>query len=333
MGTALIETSPRAPAVKMPGVAGIASVAAVLPPDRVANDEIAERIGVSPEWIVERTGIRERRHSAAGDSLTDLAAEAGRLALAAAGADPASVEFVLVATLTPDSLLPNAAPLVAGALGIRGAAACDVGAACTGFMTALSLGAAQVETGRVRNALVIGADLLSRVTDRDDRKTAALFADGAGAAFITTGGPGRIGRTIVRSEPASSQAIVACRQERLIRMQGHDVYRAAVGCLSDVTVELLTAEGLTIDDVDLFVYHQANARITRAVGERLGLPADRVVDCISEQGNTGAATLPLALSHAAANGMLRPGDRVLLAATGAGFIYGAGLVEWNGTNH
>ena len=332
MGTALIETSPRAPAVKMPGVAGIASVAAVLPPDRVRNDEIAERIGVSPEWIVERTGIRERRKAAEGASLTELAAEAGRRALAAAGADPASVELVLVATLTPDSLLPNAAPLVAGALGIRGAAACDVGAACTGFMTALSLAAAQVETGRVRNALVIGADLLSRVTDRDDRKTAALFADGAGAVFITAHGPGRIGRTIVRSEPESAQAIVACREERLIRMQGHEVYRAAVGYLSDVTLELLDAEGLTIDDVDLFVYHQANARITRAVGERLGLPADRVVDCISEQGNTGAATLPLALGHAAANGMLRPGDRVLLAATGAGFIYGAGLVEWN-ANH
>jgi 3-oxoacyl-[acyl-carrier-protein] synthase III len=123
MGTALIETSPRAPAVKMPGVAGIASVAAVLPPDRVRNDEIAERIGVSPEWIVERTGIRERRKAAEGASLTELAAEAGRRALAAAGADPASVELVLVATLTPDSLLPNAAPLVAGALGIRGAAA------------------------------------------------------------------------------------------------------------------------------------------------------------------------------------------------------------------
>jgi 3-oxoacyl-[acyl-carrier-protein] synthase-3 len=115
-------------------------------------------------------------------------------------------------------------------------------------------------------------------------------------------------------------------------MQGHDVYRAAVGCLSDVTLELLAAEDLTIGDIDLFVYHQANARITRAVGERLGLPVERVVDCISEQGNTGAATLPLALSHAAANGMLRPGDRVLLAATGAGFIYGAGLVEWN-ANH
>ena len=285
-----------------------------------------------PEWIVERTGIHERRH-ARGGSLTALAAEAGRKALDAAGVDGADVELVLVATFTQDELLPNAAPLVAGELGARGAAACDIGAACTGFMAALGLGAAQVESGRVANALIIGADLLHRVTDTTDRKTAALFADGAGAAFISADGPGRIGRTIVRSDANAAQAIVASSDERKIRMQGHDVYRAAVGCLSDITLELLESEGLTTDDIDLFVYHQANARITRAVGERLGLPAGRVVDCIAEQGNTGAATLPLALSHAAANGQLRPGDRVLLAATGAGFIYGAGLVEWDGSHH
>ena len=333
MATALIDPRHRAPARREAGVAGIASVAAALPPHRVHNEEIAARIGVSPEWIAGRTGIRERRRAAEGASLTALAAEAGRRALDAAGVDGADVELVLVATFTQDELLPNAAPLVAGELGADGAAACDVGAACTGFMTALSLGAAQVESGRVRNALVIGADLLSRVTDHDDRKTAALFADGAGAALISADGPGRIGRTIVRSDASAAQAIVACRDERLIRMQGHDVYRAAVGCLSDITLELLAAEGLTTDDIDLFVYHQANARITRAVGERLDLPAGRVVDCIAEQGNTGAATLPLALSHAAASGMLRAGDRVLLAATGAGFIYGAGLVEWDGSHH
>jgi 3-oxoacyl-[acyl-carrier-protein] synthase-3 len=298
----------------------------------VLNAEIAARIGVAPDWIVERTGIRERRH-AQGGSLTALAVEAGAKALRAAGVRGEDVELVLVATFTQDELLPNAAPLVAGELGARGAAACDIGAACTGFMAALSLGAAQVESGRVSNALIIGADLLSRVTDAHDKKTAALFADGAGAAFISADGPGRIGRTIVRSDANAAQAIVATSDERKIRMQGHDVYRAAVNCLSTITLELLEAERLDIDDIDLFVYHQANARITRAVGERLGLPAHRVVDCIAEQGNTGAATLPLALNHAAAHGMLRPGDRVLLAATGAGFIYGAGLVEWDGSHH
>ena len=183
MATALIDPGLQAPVRREAGVAGIASVAAALPPHRVPNDEIAERIGVSPEWIVERTGHPRAPARAAAASLTALAAEAGRKALDAAGVDGADVELVLVATFTQDELLPNAAPLVAGELGARGAAACDVGAACTGFMAALCLGAAQVESGRVANALIIGADLLHRVTDSTDRKTAALFADGAGAAL------------------------------------------------------------------------------------------------------------------------------------------------------
>jgi 3-oxoacyl-[acyl-carrier-protein] synthase-3 len=311
-------------------IAGVASVAASLPPNRVANEEIAARIGVTPEWIVERTGIRERRLAGEGASLTALAADAGRKALAAAGVDGADIDLVLVASFTQDELLPNAAPLVAEELGAGGAAACDLGAACTGFVTGLALAAAQIESGRAHYALVIGADLLSRVTDRFDRTTAALFADGAGAAVVGAGGPGRIGGTILRSDASAAAGIVATQEERLIRMQGHDVYRAAVSRLSEITREVLAADGLGIDDVDLFVYHQANARITRAVGERLGLPSERVVDCVAEQGNTAAATLPLALCHAAANGTLRAGARVLLAATGAGFMYGAGLIEWAG---
>ena len=311
-------------------VAGIASVAAALPPDRVPNDEIAARIGVTPQWIETRTGIRERRRAAANASLTALAAEAGRRALAAAGVDGAAVDLVLVATFTQDELLPNAAPLVAAQLGARGAAACDLGAACTGFLAGLSLAAAQIESGRVRTALLIGADLLSRVTDSSDRQTAALFADGAGAVLLGAGGPGRIGTTLLRSDASAAGTIVAGRDERLIRMEGHDVYRTAVRSLTQITLETLDAEGLGLGDIDLFVFHQANARITRAVGTRLGLPAERVVTCIGEQGNTGAATLPLALCHAAAEGRLRPGARVLLAATGAGFIYGASVVEWDG---
>ena len=331
MRTALLDPSHQGP-VPRPAVpvAGIASVAAVLPPDRVANDEIAARIGVTPEWIVARTGIRERRRASAGASLTALAAQAGDKALAAAGVDGAEVDLVLVATFTQDELLPNAAPLVAAELGAGGAAACDLGAACTGFITGLSLAAAQIECGRARTALVIGADLLSRVTDGHDRQTAALFADGAGAVLLGAGGPGRVGTTILRSDPSAAGTIVAGRDERLIRMEGHDVYRTAVNSLTEITRETLEADGLGVADIDLFVYHQANARITRAVGARLGLPAERVVDCIGGHGNTGAATLPLALCHAAAEGRLRPGARLLLAATGAGFVYGAGIVDWDG---
>lgn len=331
MRTALIDPSFWATAPDSgAAVAGIASVAAALPPDRVANDEIAARVGVTPQWIEARTGIRERRRAAAGASLTALAAEAGQRALDAAGVDGADVDLVLVATFTQDELLPNAAPLIASQLGARGAAACDLGAACTGFVAGLSLAAAQIESGRARTALLIGADLLSRVTDGGDRQTAALFADGAGAVVLGAGGPGRIGTTLVRSDASAAGSIVAGRDERLIRMEGHDVYRTAVRSLSQITLETLDAEGLGLGDVDLFVYHQANARITRAVGRRLGLPAERVVDCIGEQGNTGAATLPLALCHAAAEGRLRPGTRALLAATGAGFVYGAAVVEWDG---
>jgi 3-oxoacyl-[acyl-carrier-protein] synthase-3 len=331
MRTELIAPRRQAPGPdREPLVAGIASVAAALPPERVQNDEIAARIGVTPEWIATRTGIRERRRASAGASLTALAAEAGRKALDAAGVEGSDVDLVLVATFTQDELLPNAAPLVASQLGAPGAAACDLGAACTGFVAGLSLAAAQIESGRVRSALVIGADLLSRVTDGYDRQTAALFADGAGAVLLGAGGPGRIGTTLLRSDASNAGAIVAGRDERLIRMEGHDVYRAAVNSLVQITLDALEAEGLGIGDIDLFVYHQANARITRAVGARLGVPAERVVDCIGQQGNTGAATLPLALCHAAGEGRLRPGARVLLAATGAGFVYGAAVVDWDG---
>jgi 3-oxoacyl-[acyl-carrier-protein] synthase-3 len=236
---------------------------------------------------------------------------------------------VLVATLTADDLLPNAAPLVADGHGARGAFACDLGAACTGFLSGLALAAAQIESGRARNALVIGADLLSRVTDRSDRKTAGLFGDGAGAVVVGGGGEGAIERILLRSDARQADCIVAGNEERLVRMRGQDTFRAAVDCLSEVTDEVLAAEGLDSGDVDLFVYHQANARIIRAVGERLDLPPERVVDCIERLGNTSAATLPLALDHAAAAGSLRPGDRVLLAAFGAGFVWGAGLMTWN----
>jgi 3-oxoacyl-[acyl-carrier-protein] synthase-3 len=310
--------------------AAVLSVAGVFPDRRVSSAEIAERIGVSAEWIRERTGIESRAHAAGDDSLTALATEAGSRALAAAGVDPADVDLVLVASFTQDELLPNTAPLVAGDLGVRGAGACDLGAACTGFLNGLAFATAQIESGRAQTALVIGADLMTRVTDHSDRKTAGLFADGAGAAVIGAGGPGRIGRIILRSDSTEADCIVAGREERLIRMRGQDTFRIAVESLTSATLEALEAEGLELGEIDVFAYHQANARITQAVGERLGLPAEKVVDCIATQGNTSAATLPLALCHAATTGMLEPGARVLIATFGAGFIWGAGVLEWGG---
>ena len=313
--------------------AGIAAIGTALPRSVVGSDEIEARLGVAPGWIEQRTGIRERRIAGEGDSLTALGADAALRALGAAGVAAESLEMVLVATFTPDRLLPNAAPMIADAIGARGAFACDIGAACTGFLSAVSLAVGQIESGRAEHVLVVGADLTSRMTDRGDRKTAGLFADGAGAVVLRptrADGAGAIESIVLHSDARQADCIVVERDERLIRMRGQDTFRAAVDALSDVTLEVLAAEQARIDEIDLFVYHQANARITAAVGERLGLPADRVIDCIGELGNTSAATLPLALAEAGRAGRLQPGARVLLAAFGAGFVWGGALLRWDG---
>jgi 3-oxoacyl-[acyl-carrier-protein] synthase III len=308
---------------------GIASIAAELPGRVIENEELARPLGIDSEWISSRTGVQRRRR-AQGETLVDLAAVAGARALVLADVDPAELDLVLVATFTPDQLQPHAAPLVADRLGARSAGAMDVGAACTGFLSALSLAAAQLESGRARAALVVGAELLSTVTDFGDRRTAGLFGDGAGAAVVTVGGPGQIGPVALRCDGGRAELIQATHEERLIRMDGRATFRAAVAAMTDVTQEVVSDAGLALEEIDLFVYHQANSRIISAVGERLGLPGDRVIDCLAECGNTSAASIPIALSQAAGRGMLRKGSRVLLSAFGAGLTWGAGIVEWEG---
>lgn len=320
------------PAARPIRTAAIAGLGTALPRRRVTNDEVAARLGVDAAWIEQRTGISERRHAGADESLCGLAAAAAGRALDACGIAPSEIDAVLVATFTPDRLLPHAAPLVAAAIGAEGAFACDLGAACTGFLSGLELGAALIGSGRARHVLLVGADLVSRVTDPRDRKTAGLFADGAGAVVLAPGSQrdGGIGELILRSDATEADAIYAEADERVIRMRGQDTFRVAVDKLAEITEQTLAAAGVAADEVDLFVYHQANARITRAVGERLGLAPERVVDCIGRLGNTSAATLPLALADAAAAGRLQPGSRVLLAAFGAGFVWGGGLITWSG---
>lgn len=312
--------------------ASIAGLGTALPSRNVTNEEISERLGIDADWIHQRTGIIERRFAGEDESLTALAIAASQRALAAAALEPADLDIVLVATFTADRLLPNAAPLVADALGARGAFACDIGAACTGFLSALALACGQIECGRAEHALIVGADVMSRVLDHDDRKTAGLFADGAGAVIVgpgDAGRDGRIGPVLMRSDATEAECITVDHDERKIRMRGQDTFRAAVDSLSKVTLEVLSVESLSVEDVDLFVYHQANARITRAVGERLGLPFERVIDCIERTGNTSAASLPLALDRAAADDRLHPGSSVLVAAFGAGFVWGGGLITWS----
>jgi len=322
-------TAPDVRSLRTAGGAAILGIGAALPERVVRNAEIAAQAGVSEDWIVARTGVLERHVASEGERLDTFATYAGRRALDDAGLAARDLDLVLVATMSADELTPNAAPLVAHRLGAERAGALDVGAACTGFLGALGLASAQIESGRAERALVIGADLLSRLTDPRDRGTAALFADGAGAAVLAPSSEGaRVGPVLLRADATGAPAIRATHEERLIRMQGHDTFREAVRRLAECTLEAAQEAGARLDQIDLFVYHQANARILAAVAEKLGLDRERVIDCIDRYGNTSSATIPVALAEARAQGLLPRGATVLLAAFGAGFTWGAGLVEW-----
>jgi 3-oxoacyl-[acyl-carrier-protein] synthase-3 len=328
-GPAVIRTPQRAGTI--PGSArsaGIAGLGVAVPERAVGNAEVELRLGLDQGWLAGRTGVRERRVAAPEETLTALASAAGAQAMERAGTDAGELDLVLVATVTPDDLIPNAAPLVASELGATAAGAIDVGAACAGFLSGLALATAQVEAGRARSVLVVGADLMSRVIDPDDRSTAGLFGDGAGAAVVSSGTSGVIGPVVFGADATGAEHIFASHAERRIRMDGRPTFRAAVARLSEVTLEVMASAGVALSEIDLFVYHQANRRILGAVGERLGLPADRVVDCIESYGNTSAASVPIALADAVDAGRLRPGMTVLLGAFGAGFIWASALLSW-----
>ena len=314
------------------GVSGnpaIASVGFAVPEQAVPNQVISDRLGVADGWIETRTGVRERRVAAPGELLSHFAAAAARKALEAAGIGAAQLDLVLVATMSHEQLTPSAAALVAAEIGARRAGALDVNAACSGFVSALGLGAAQIESGRAATVLVIGADLLSRLTDRDDRSTAGLFGDGAGAVVIRgVEAEGRIGPVVLGADGANGDLVRAEREEGLIRMNGPDTFRHAVSRLSEATLEALEAAGRSLGDVDLFVYHQANSRIISAVGERLDLPRERVIDCLGLYGNTSAASVPIAIAEAQRAGMLAEDSTLLLAAFGGGLTWAATVVEW-----
>ncbi len=310
--------------------AGIRGMGHYLPDEVVPNATIAERLGVDDKWIVRRTGVHSRRRAAEGETLVDLAVQAGRRALTDAGVGAAEVDMVLVATMSQDDLCPNAAPVVAHALNMdQGVGAVDVGAACTGFVAALSTAAAHVESHRAETVLVIGAEVLTRITDPDDKNTAAIFGDGAAACVV---GPSREGSGIgpikLYNDGSLAQCIVVPRERPYFVMDGVSTFRAAVNALSQSTEASVHEAGLTLDDIDLFVYHQANARILAAVAERLELGPDKVADYVAETANTSAASIPLALSLLRADGRLRRGHKVLLGGVGAGFTWGAGVMEW-----
>lgn len=315
------------PAISPPVVAGtvaagIVGVGGALPRTTVANAAVAARIGVDADWIERRTGIRERRHLAAHERVSGLAAAAGRAALDDAGLPAGAVDLIVVATFTADELMPGAAPLVASELGST-AAALDVNGACAGFLHALDLAAGAIGARRAEHVLVIGADAASRLLDHDDRRTAGLFGDGAGAVVLSAG-RGTVAPFVLRSAGAHARLIEATRAESVIRMDGHETFLLATASLCSSTVDACAAAGVELGDIDRFVFHQANRRILAAVTERLELQGERVVDAIADVGNTSAASIPLALTAQRP----RAGERVLLGAVGAGLVFGAGVLTW-----
>ena len=328
------------PALRAPGTglipAAILSVATELPSDRLTNAQLAGRLGVTEEWIVARTGIRERRRARPEERMSDYATRAGARALEAAGVEAANLDLVIVATLSQDELTPNTAPIVAHNLGATRAGAFDVGAACTAFLAALAQGCANIESGRAQYVLVIGGDFVTRLVDYDDKRVAPLFADAAGAVVLGPSRPdgsddagrGAIGPIVLGADGSHAQTLFATIADRKVRMDGPEVFRHAVARMTEVTLDAIARAGLTLSEIDLFVFHQANARITRALGERLNLDPERVVECIETIGNASAATLPIGLATALADGRLQPGANVLLAAFGAGFTWGGGVIRW-----
>ena len=300
-----------------------------LPERAVPNRELAAHLEVSDSWIEERTGIRSRRVSGPAETSSSLAVEACREALIRAQCSPDDIDLIVVATMTPDTPLPSVSCIVQAALGASRAAAFDVNAACTGFLSALSIATALIEQGSHRRVLVCGADVLTKIADYEDPASCVLFGDGAGAVVL---------ESVSENEPAwdfslyadgsKAELLFVGADDGLIHMKGREVYRYAVeGMVAAITAQL-ERSGLDVRDVDLVVAHQANARILTAVAERLGLPAEKVVVDVEEIGNTSAASIPIALVRAAAGGRLHEGSRVMLVAFGGGFTWGAGVIGW-----
>jgi 3-oxoacyl-[acyl-carrier-protein] synthase III len=326
-------TAPRRASRRRPGrvrQAGLFGVGAALPERVITNADLEARLDTNDEWIVRRTGIRERRQLAEDESLAELAARSCRLALEDAGREGAEVDYVIVSTITPDRITPGLAPEVARIIGAEHASATDLNAACAGFLYALDQAAALVESGRASVVVVCGAEALSRITDHDDRSTAVLFGDGAGAVVVAGGDDLElgVGGFELGADATKARLLYADRDEGVLRMEGHEVYRHAVRRMVQATTTVLERAGLDVEDVDLFVAHQANVRIIDAAAAELGVPRERVAINVDRTANTSSASIPLALARAEDEGTLKPGATVALAAFGAGFVWGAGIVGW-----
>jgi 3-oxoacyl-[acyl-carrier-protein] synthase-3 len=311
-----------------------------LPVRRVTNDDLTKIVDTSDEWIVQRTGIRERHIAADGEFTSDLGLAAARAALSAAQVDPQSIDLIVLATSTPDNTFPASAVAVQAALGITQGAAFDLQAVCSGFVFAMATTDGLLRAGVHKRALVIGAETFSRILDWNDRGTCVLFGDGAGAVVMEAQQqPGtRDDRGVLTSHlrsdgrhksklyvdggPSSTGTVGH------LRMEGKDVFRFAVGAITDVIKDVFRDTGYTADDLDWFVPHQANKRIIDGSAHKLGIAPEKVVTTVDLHGNTSAASIPLALDVAVKDGRIKRGDLVLLEAMGGGFTWGAALVRW-----
>ncbi|MBL8775439.1 MAG: ketoacyl-ACP synthase III [Acidimicrobiales bacterium] len=299
----------------------IAGWGAALPDKTITNDDLATWLDTSDEWIRERTGIAERR---VGSSTTELAVAAGRQALVRS---PGAVDAVIVATLTPDQETPATASVVQAALGLDRCAAFDLNAACSGFVYGLVVARGLMAAG-LRRILLIGAETMSRIVDWDDRETAVLFGDGAGAVVLeATDGPDTLLGHDLGGDGAAAPLLWADRGD-VLHMDGREVYRRAVRALVESSTAALDRAGLTVADVGLFVPHQANRRIIEASAERLGIPPERVALMVERTGNTSAASIPLALCAVLDEGRVHPGEILLLSGVGAGMAWGSAVLRW-----
>ncbi len=314
-------------------------------PDKVLDNKYFEqRLDTTDEWIVTRTGIRERRVAPDGVQGSDLAVAASRKAMAMAGVAPTDIDAVIVATVTPDTPFPSSSCWVQAKLGVPPVPCFDVGAGCSGFLFGYEIADGLIAAGKFKKPLVIGVEMLSRVTDWEDRTSCVLFGDGAGAAVVgasddpkfgllasTWGADGSLGELLI--QPAGGSRMPATHEtvdKRLhtLKMKGNEVYKHAVKAMQQATMEAIGKAGVSAGDIALFVPHQANMRIITATAERVGVPMDRVMVTIDRYGNTSSASIPTALADAATEGRIKPGDIVVCAAFGAGFTWGAQVIRW-----
>jgi 3-oxoacyl-[acyl-carrier-protein] synthase III len=318
----------------------VLGVGGYLPNKILSNEDLSRMVETSDEWIRQRTGIRERHIAADGEFTSDLALHAARMALDNAGLTPADIDLIVLATATPDHTFPAAAVSVQQKLGMRHGVAFDLQAVCSGFLFALTSADAMIKAGQCKRALVIGAETFSRILDWTDRGTCVLFGDGAGAVVLSAESqPGwRSDRGVLsahlRSDGSYHDMLYvdggpsATGTVGHLRMEGREVFKHAVGMVSDVIEDAFGATGFTAADIDWFVPHQANIRIIDATARKLGIPIEKVIRTVDRHGNTSAASIPLALWEACSDGRIKKGDLLLLESLGGGFTWGAVLLRW-----